>query len=579
MHTTLLRRGVLVALTATILLTAVAPVAADSRHRKIEPRRTVRYRVGRVFTPNTDVTSVSGYAAWMIDELLATSTPLPRLGAAFMKAERKEGLNARYFLAHAMLESGWGTSDIARFKRNLFGYNAYDRNPWKHASRFRTFQKGIATVAARVHDRYLRRTGRWWYGFTTLRGMNRYYASDPRWADKIARIANQIDRRVVTLRERRLRFGTPAFASPPTIRTVAALDVQWRAKRGAVLPSRIRFAVRWVPVALVESAATGPAKAPATRWALVSRKDMPGDAVSLAVRTPSQPGLWRLDVEARDSDGRSLPKTDRPGIPSISVRVATEHETTASLGVADKGRIAATIRNVGSHPISVSQDGTATTIEAWALPLDPGRKAFRLAADPLDAALAPRASRVVRFAAPAVPSVVVVRLAGDPGAVGRATPAAALAVRGRNGRVTITALSISSPRDDALLRRKPAAGRISLASVDAAGSIRATITGGTDVPEVGAALAAVEGAPGRFSLLVRSLAAEPARAARPSASTLELPADPSSRAAVQVAGLPAGVRLVMSAVVPPDGGTADARTIRLAWIPVTALSGEGGAPD
>ena len=41
-------------------LTIVAPVEAREPLKKIEPRRTVPYRVGRTFTPNTDVLSVSG---------------------------------------------------------------------------------------------------------------------------------------------------------------------------------------------------------------------------------------------------------------------------------------------------------------------------------------------------------------------------------------------------------------------------------------------------------------------------------------------------------------------------------------
>ena len=55
----------------------------------------VPYRAGGAFTPNTDVLSVSGYAAWMIDEALGATTPLPPLGAAFLRAEREEGINAR----------------------------------------------------------------------------------------------------------------------------------------------------------------------------------------------------------------------------------------------------------------------------------------------------------------------------------------------------------------------------------------------------------------------------------------------------------------------------------------------------
>lgn len=120
MRTTFLRRALVGTLAALVVLAAVAPGSiadAHSRPRKIEPRFMAPYRAGGNFTPNTDILSASGYAAWMIDEVLAATTPLPKLGAAFTAAERTKGINARYFVAHALLESGWGTSDIAQIGR------------------------------------------------------------------------------------------------------------------------------------------------------------------------------------------------------------------------------------------------------------------------------------------------------------------------------------------------------------------------------------------------------------------------------------------------------------------------------
>ena len=42
---------------------------------------------------------------------------------------------------------------------------------------------------------------------------------------------------------------------------------------------------------------------------------------------------------------------------------------------------------------------------------------------------------------------------------------------------------------------------------------------------------------------------------------------------------PAGVRLVMAALVPADGGPADPATIRLAWIPVAAANAAEANPS
>jgi hypothetical protein len=580
MRTPFLRRVVPLALTLLVALAAVVPVApADARSplRKIEPRRTTHYRIGRAVTPDTDILSVSGYAAWMIDEVLGATTPLPRLGSAFMAAERREGVNARYFVAHAMLESGWGTSDIARLKHNLFGYGAYDRDPWANATRFRNFRQGILSVAKKVHERYLTPGGRWWYGFTTLRGVNRYYASDVHWADKIARLANVINGMVVTLKERRLRFGHASFADTPIARAKVTLRVPWKARPGAVLPRAIRFRVRWTPVALVEASAGTPGRPSAPRWTSVTRKDGPGRTVRLALRAPSQPGVWRVDIEARDSDGTALPKTDNPRIQSLTVRVAAVRETSVGLSVGSDGRLAATVRNLGGRPLQPGAAGAATTVEAWALPLDPTRDAYRLASVALRKPLAPDRSAVVRFAAPSTPSVVVVRLAGDAGAIGRSTPVAALVTLGPGRRPVLTGLPVASQRDDALLHRTPPKGRIALAASTAAGTLGASVIGGSAAPDVEPAVAAMEGAPGRPWLLVRSLAAEPERPADPSRALLELPEEPPTPARLDVTGLPAGVRLVVAGIVAADGTPADPRTLFVAWIPVAAVDEAGVA--
>ncbi len=579
MHVARLARAGIVALAALVALAAVAPVAADSRVRKIEPRRVVPYKLGRAVTPNTDILSASGYAAWMIDEALEATTPLPRLGAAFMKAEREEGINARTFVAHAILETRWGTSAIAQRKRNLFGYSAYDRDPWRYAARFRSYEQGILAVASRVRDGYLTPGGRWWYGFTTLRAVNRYYASDPRWADKVAGLANVVDQLIVTLRERGLRFGRPTLTTAPTQGAALAVDVPWRARPGAELPPRIRFAVRWTPVALVEASAVGPAVRPATPWTLVRRRDRPADVVRLSLRAPSLPGVWRLEIEARDSDGRPLPETDRPAIRPLVVRVAGAIETDVSLAAADDGSLAATVRNVGRSSIEESGATAPSLVEAWALPLDPALPARQLAVVALESPLAVGASQVLRVPAPEVPAVVVVRLTGDPDALGRERAVAALVTPAPDGPPTIATLPVAGPRDELLLGLPSTGGRIDLRPVDAAGSLQVAVSGGDPVPAIPPEIAGMEDAPGRPWLLLRSLAAEPFDAAAPSQSLLEVPAQPPSPALVGVSGIVPGIRLAMAALVPADGGPADPATIRLAWIPIAAAVEAGDTPN
>jgi hypothetical protein len=172
----------------------------------------------------------------------------------------------------------------------------------------------------------------------------------------------------------------------------------------------------------------------------------------------------------------------------------------------------------------------------------------------------------------------VVRLAGNTRAVGRGQPVAALVTHDARGRPVLGALPVAGPRDDALLERSRKPGRIALAQVDEPGTVAASVTGGSAPPEMDSAVAAMEDAPGRPWLLVRSIGVDPSRPVEPSAALITLPAEPPTPARFDVTGLPAGVRLVVAAIVAPDRTPADPRTLHLAWIPVSAVDDAGVAP-
>ena len=145
---------------------------------------------GPLFTVDTNLTLPSGETAASLDQFLSGSA-LAGLGASFMKAESTYHVSARYFVAHAILESGWGTSAIAQFKHNLFGFGADDANPSGDAMTFTSFDACIQYVAQFIATNYLTVGGQFYHG-PTLRGMNVDYASDPNWAEKIASIADTI---------------------------------------------------------------------------------------------------------------------------------------------------------------------------------------------------------------------------------------------------------------------------------------------------------------------------------------------------------------------------------------------------
>lgn len=56
-------------------------------------------------------------------------SPFNGQGNVFMEAQKQSGLDARYILAHAALESAWGRSSIAKRYNNYFGIGAFDNDP------------------------------------------------------------------------------------------------------------------------------------------------------------------------------------------------------------------------------------------------------------------------------------------------------------------------------------------------------------------------------------------------------------------------------------------------------------------
>ncbi len=114
---------------------------------------------------------------------------------AFYNAEKKYNINGIFLAAIAIHESNWGTSDIAKDKKNLFGYGSYDSTPYTSSFEFADYSEGIETVAKSLVKYYLNPSGTkiydnetasaWFYNGPTLKGVNTRYASDPDWYSKV----------------------------------------------------------------------------------------------------------------------------------------------------------------------------------------------------------------------------------------------------------------------------------------------------------------------------------------------------------------------------------------------------------
>ena len=114
---------------------------------------------------------------------------------AFYNAEKKYNINGIFLASIAIHESAWGSSEIAKNKKNLFGYGSYDSTPYDSSFEFTDYTECIDTVAKSLVKYYLNPSGTkiydnetavaWYYNGPTLRGVNTRYASDSEWYTKV----------------------------------------------------------------------------------------------------------------------------------------------------------------------------------------------------------------------------------------------------------------------------------------------------------------------------------------------------------------------------------------------------------
>lgn len=113
----------------------------------------------------------------------------------FYNMEKKYNINGIFLASIAIHESGWGTSQIAMDKHNLFGYGSYDETPYASSFEFDTYAECIETVAKSLVKYYINPSGTiiydgevasaWYYNGPTLSGVNTRYASDEQWHEKV----------------------------------------------------------------------------------------------------------------------------------------------------------------------------------------------------------------------------------------------------------------------------------------------------------------------------------------------------------------------------------------------------------
>lgn len=149
---------------------------------------------------NMDLTKPSGltledYKKILSGNSLDTYKIIEDNAENFYNAEQKYKINGVFLASIAIHESAWGTSQIAKDKKNLFGFGAFDRSPYESANTFEDYRVGIENVAKFLVKNYLNKAGTAiydneiatgiYYNEPTIAGVNTKYCTDKEWATKI----------------------------------------------------------------------------------------------------------------------------------------------------------------------------------------------------------------------------------------------------------------------------------------------------------------------------------------------------------------------------------------------------------
>ena len=118
------------------------------------------------------------------------NTNMQGLEQYFINAENETGINAIYLAGLATHESGWNTSDFARERNNLFGWQSYDSN-LNATKRFASKEESIMIVARALKKMYLSENGCYFNGYK-ISDISKRYASDKQHDQKVFRNMQKI---------------------------------------------------------------------------------------------------------------------------------------------------------------------------------------------------------------------------------------------------------------------------------------------------------------------------------------------------------------------------------------------------
>ena len=146
------------------------------------------------YLPARSKTSLTASQFDQYTNQMVSSGKLLNIGSSLISNQNTYGVNALIMYGNAALESGWGQSQIAINKNNLFGHGAVDSNPYYGANGYASVDDCIKYHAKMfISEGYCDPkdySGRYYGSHLGDKesGINVKYASDPYWGEKIAHI-------------------------------------------------------------------------------------------------------------------------------------------------------------------------------------------------------------------------------------------------------------------------------------------------------------------------------------------------------------------------------------------------------
>lgn len=134
----------------------------------------------------TDLTVPSNVSCEVLQESLYYE--LSDISEAFVFCEEQYGVNAVALSSIAALESGWGRSELAQTKNNLFGW----RNNDGDYMYFETKEDCVEHVAEFLSVNYLSEDGKFYNDGTEIEDIASFYSESSEWKNLVEDIFYQI---------------------------------------------------------------------------------------------------------------------------------------------------------------------------------------------------------------------------------------------------------------------------------------------------------------------------------------------------------------------------------------------------